>query len=108
MRSISVCNYKGGVGKTTTATNLSVVLAQLGHRVLLIDCDPTSCSATQFLGFANLVDAPAGYGTADFVLGRGTFSPTPCSLVPGLDLLPATVELPFLEAQLFRDVIAGP
>lgn len=108
MRAISVCNYKGGVGKTTTATNLAVVLAQLGRRVLLVDCDPTSCSATQFLGFAHLVDTLGTYGTADFVLGKGDFSPLSLGAVPGLDLLPATAELPFLEAQLFRDVIAGP
>lgn len=40
MRTIAVCNFKGGVGKTTSTLNIGAALARLGHRVLLVDCDP--------------------------------------------------------------------
>ncbi len=49
MHTIAISNYKGGVGKTTTAVNLASVYTAAGKRVLLIDLDPQA-SATDYYG----------------------------------------------------------
>src|SRR6476620_2889990 len=60
MRSIAILNQKGGVGKTTTAVNLSAALAATGQRVLLVDLDPQA-HATLHLGLQPARDEQSVY-----------------------------------------------
>jgi chromosome partitioning protein len=60
MRSIAIINQKGGVGKTTTAVNLSAALARAGQRVGLIDIDPQA-HASLHLGLDPQAKVPTVY-----------------------------------------------
>jgi len=59
---ISIVNQKGGVGKTTTAVNLSASIAAAEKRCLLVDCDPQG-NATTSLGVDPSSLKPSLYGS---------------------------------------------
>ncbi len=96
MRSIAVINQKGGVGKTTTAVNLSAALADAGSRVCVLDLDPQA-HASLHLGVTATGPVPTLYevlcGTATIAQARVDVSET-LSVVPSnLDLAAAEMEL---------------
>lgn len=103
---VAICNQKGGVGKTTTAVNIAVLLAQRGHRVLLVDYDPQG-NASQFLGLLDELDDENLYTSATLTLGTRPFAPKRDLVVPGLDLVPATDSLASLEFELLQDTRQG-
>lgn len=87
---IGIANQKGGVGKTTTAVNLSACLAAAGRRTLLIDMDPQA-NATSGLGFDKSSSSPSIYNILlDDVAIERAFHP--CA-IDGLILVPSTPQL---------------
>jgi chromosome partitioning protein len=94
---ICVANQKGGVGKTTTAVNLSACLSLHGHRTLLIDIDPQA-SASSGVGITIPQGSPTVY---DVILGEQPASAaTRATALEGLSVLPATRDLIGAEIEL--------
>jgi chromosome partitioning protein len=91
---ISVVNFKGGSGKTTTAAHLAQHLALTGHRVLAIDLDPQA-SMSALHGIQPELDKnPSLYETLRYDEERKPISSVirPTNF-PGLDIIPANLEL---------------
>ncbi|MBE7559220.1 ParA family protein [bacterium] len=99
-RIIAIANQKGGVGKTTSAINLSACLAETGRRTLLVDLDPQG-NASSGLGLPQDVNRPSAFDVfdnappiSDIVL------PT---AVPNLSVIPANIDLVGVERGLAED-----
>lgn len=96
-RIIAIANQKGGVGKTTTAVNLSACIAALGKKALLIDVDPQG-NSTSGIG-VNKADVK--YCVYDVVIDDVPVQEAIVETkVPNLSLLPATIQLAGAEIEL--------
>ncbi len=89
---ISIANFKGGVGKTTSTVNIGVGMSMEGKRILLIDLDP-QFNLTQSLGLFD-TDKPI-YGAL-----RGEYPLEPIRITDGLFIIPSSLDLIKAEIEL--------
>ena len=96
-RIIAVANQKGGVGKTTTAINLSSCLAEKGKKVLAVDMDPQG-NMTSGLG----VDKNSVENTIyDLIIGESSIDEVlKKDIMKNLDIIPAHIDLSAAEIEL--------
>jgi chromosome partitioning protein len=95
---IAVANQKGGVGKTTSAVNLSAALVAIKQRVLLVDLDPQG-NATIGLG----IRLSEGQQTiCDVLLHQQSIAQVRQAVAPQFDLLPSSQALTLAEVRLTK------
>ena len=96
-RVIAIANQKGGVGKTTTAINLSACLADLGKKVLALDLDPQG-NMTSGLGVDKDEIERSVY---DLIIGNAGIEECICkNVLYNLDVLPSNIDLSAAEIEM--------
>jgi chromosome partitioning protein len=100
---LAIANQKGGVGKTTTAINLSAALALRGRRTLLIDLDPQGNSTMSFLDARGIERSVYDALSDNCCRMSDILKPSP---VEGLWVAPARISLAKIEAKLVGEIDA--
>lgn len=99
LKTVAICNHKGGSAKTTTAVNLAAALGEAGRRVLVVDLDPQA-SASRWLGADT-----SGRGLYECLVGEGSLAElVEATDAPGVAVVASSAMLAGVEKALAGEI----